>query len=201
MRRDELEELHYIAACVNVATMLKDGLLCHDAAENIPHISVADERVQAIRRQIRLVNGRRLHQYVNLYINGRNAMLFAIQRNSSCAVCILKIKTDVLDYDGALIYDGNAAAGWTRPYASPDGLAYLDRDLIFATYWNHDDPVEKEHHKQIMQAEVLVPDRIPVTEITGAYVPNNATKQILMAECPSLSITIKPSLFFYTHAT
>lgn len=196
MERSELAELHFISPCSSVPSVLQHGILCHDAAEQIPHMSVADERVQEIRRRSRLPDGRRLHQQANLYINARNAMLYVIQKNSPQPVCILRISTDVLDYEGVIIFDGNAAADWTRPYAPIDGLRNLDRDLVFARYWTHENPSKQLKHKQIMQAEVLVPDRVPSSEIIGAYVPNATIRQQLAQDCPSLSIMVNSSMFF-----
>ncbi len=46
MRREELDELHYITPIVNVASILAKGILSHQLAARISHESVAMQEVQ-----------------------------------------------------------------------------------------------------------------------------------------------------------
>jgi ssDNA thymidine ADP-ribosyltransferase DarT-like protein len=75
LNREQLRELHYITAVENVPSMLQLGLLSHDRAKRVPHRSVAMESIQERRLMKRVPGGRHLHEYVNLYINGRNCMM------------------------------------------------------------------------------------------------------------------------------
>ena len=78
MQREELEELHYITPIVNVASILSSGILSHQLAAKVHHTSVAMREVQDIRmnKVVPGTNGRRLHDYANVYICARNPMLF-----------------------------------------------------------------------------------------------------------------------------
>lgn len=92
MDRSQLAELHYITAIDNVSSMLKLGLLCHVSAESVMHTSVAMDAIQARRARKSVPGGRRLHEYVNLYINGRNIMLSKVLHETSIdAVCLLQV--------------------------------------------------------------------------------------------------------------
>ncbi len=86
MERTRIQELHYITDMANVASMLERGILSYRRAERMAsgHISVADTEVQARRARKRVWVGpssRLLHGYASLYIDARNAMLFALLRS------------------------------------------------------------------------------------------------------------------------
>ena len=68
MQRDELQELHYITPICNVPSILQHGLLSHVRAAKHKHSSVAMAEIQDRRSEVRVPGGRRLHEYVNLYI-------------------------------------------------------------------------------------------------------------------------------------
>src|SRR5207245_4882433 len=78
MERSEVEELHYITHLQNLGSIIRRGLLSHRRAQAHDPISVANPSVQAVRSSKEVPGGRRLHEYVNLYISARNAMLFSI---------------------------------------------------------------------------------------------------------------------------
>lgn len=79
---------------------------------------------------------------------------------------------------------------------SPEGLRELNYDLIFATYWTSDDQFEYWHRKSIKCAEVLVPHRVPVELIIGAYVLNATAEAQLREVGFDRPITCNPNLFF-----
>jgi ssDNA thymidine ADP-ribosyltransferase, DarT len=197
MRREELDELRYITPIVNVASILSRGILSHQLAAKVPHKSVAMQEVQD-RRMNKIVpgTGKRLHDYANIYICARNPMLFK-RKDTHTELCVLKISTTVLDLDGVIVTDRNAAATIAsfRPVAT--GLAFLDREQVFADDWRHPgDELEYLKHRSIKCAEVLVPNRIPPTYIIGAYVSCMQSRVKLARIVPNLQIAIDPHLFF-----
>ena len=196
MKREDLTELHYITPCLNVASVLERGLLCHELAGRFNHSSVADEVVQRIRGRARVPNGLRLHEYVNLYINARNAMMFKLVNNPNPPLCVLAVDLSVLDLAGVVIYDGNAASDWSRPYPSPAGLAAIDKSIVFATYWTDPDRVQQAHKRRVTQAEILVPTSVDPTKVTRVYVPNDVSLKILADTCPTLTTVKTPAMFF-----
>ena len=62
------------------------GLLSHQGASAFPHYSVASEEVQERCRLKRLPNGERLHNYVNLYFDARNPMMYKLLPKGSRAL-------------------------------------------------------------------------------------------------------------------
>jgi len=198
MRREELEELHYITPIVNVASILSSGILSHQLAAKVHHTSVAMQEVQD-RRMNKVVpgtNGRRLHDYANVYICARNPMLFK-RKDIHTDLCVLRISTAILDNEDVIVTDRNAAATIASFRRAAAGLAAIDREQVFADDWRHPgDELEFNRHRSIKCAEVLVPHRIPPTYIIEAYVSCIQSRTALLAVAPDLGVTIDPHFFF-----
>lgn len=193
MDRKDLPELHYIAAIENLPSIQKLGILSHAGAARLPHRDLSDPDVQ--RRRAAVIPGAgKLHDYVNLYLCARNPMLF--RRREEGRVCVLAVNPAVLDAPGAIIADGNAASGYTSFRPSPDGLAALDRDQIFAEYWTDPDLITYWRKKSAKCAELLVPDRVPPALVVRVYVGDDINR----AEADRLSlgwpVTVDRHLFF-----
>ncbi len=119
--------------------------------------------------------------------DGRNIRL--------CAFCALVPR--YLTHLVAVIADRNASSDYVRFDAAPRGLARVSRDLVFAERWTHpDDLIEEWEHKSIKCAEVLVPDRVNATQVTGAYVSGATSQAALLAVAPQLAIMVNGHLFF-----
>lgn len=179
--------------------MLELGLLCHEEASKLPHRSVAMAEIQERRSTKVVPNGLPLHLYVNLYFHARNPMLSKL-RGHHADLCVLRIDPAVLDHPNVVITSQNASSNYVRFYSSPDGLAYLDKDLIYAESWVHEDQIEEWRHKSIKCAEVLVPNKLDSVYIKGAYVSNQITKEQAQASLEAakidLELTIQRDLFF-----
>jgi hypothetical protein len=192
LTRDELSELHYISPIVNVASILKHGILSHNKAEKLNHTSVAMAEIQDLREKVVVPNGMPLHDYVNLYICARNPMMFK-RKGQHADLCVLRVSTDVLDLPTVVVTDGNAAStsrGYAKFAAAPDGLSIVDRDLTFARYWTDPDLFARYRKTCAKCAEVLVPGAVPPKYVTGAYV---SCKENLDA-WPSLGFPIAATL-------
>lgn len=202
MKRDELTELHFITPYANLPTLLQYGIQSHRRAEvgrrkGILQIaSVAMQEVQSRRAGIHVPGGRELHKYANLYLCARNPMMFK-RKAQHKELCVLRIDTAVLDIEGAIITDRNAASIICRFAAAPGGLSIIDKELVFAANWNHDEEIEKRRHKAIKCAEVLIPDQVPPVHIMGAYVSCREVVERVKEIVPELSVTTNGFLFFY----
>lgn len=173
MRRDQLAELHFITPISNLPSICQRGILSHREAEKIPHDSVALETIQDLRKNVAVPGGRPLHDYANLYICARNPMLFRRQ-SQHLTLCVLRVSTDVLDLEGVIITDVNAASPYRRFAPAPRGLSIVDYELTFAEWWTDSDPIQYYRRKSAKCAEVLVPDSIPSHFLMGAYVSCDA---------------------------
>ena len=203
MRRDELTELHFITPHANLPSILQYGIQSHRRAEVgrrkgiLKPISVAMQEVQDIREGIHVPGGRELHEYANLYFCARNPMLFK-RKERHLELCVLRIDTAVLDIEGAIVTDMNAAKRMRRFAAAPDGLVHVNREMVFAQDWRHpNNPIAYERHKAIKCAELLIPDKVPPEHIMGAYVSCEEVEAVVKNVAPQFSITINGHVFFY----
>ncbi|RKJ88992.1 DUF4433 domain-containing protein [Aeromonas veronii] len=111
-------------------------------------------------------------------------------------MCVLKVSRNVLAVASVVIADQNASSTYVR-FLSPQQLASLNLDRVYAQDWRSDDQITYFQQKAAKCAEVLVPYSVPQSLIIGAYVVNNTAKSSLQATGFSLPITINPDLFFY----
>ncbi len=144
---------------------------------------------------------RSLHSYVNLYFCARNPMMYSLQAHHD-EICVVGVSPRVLRLDGVVISDGNAAARLTRFYPSPEGLANLDAELVYARYWTHDDPIEYAKRKAIKCAEVLVPDLVPPQYISRILVLTEEARSRIIVQLGDttahLEVEVNGDVFFHS---
>jgi len=176
MERAELTGLWSIQPISNLASIAERGILCHNRAARLPHADVSMPEVQDIRRTKRVPDARipparwkPLHDYANLYVCPRNPMLYK-RLDRKAELCVLRLGVDVLDLDGVIVTDGNAAGGPTRFFGAAVGIERIERDVTFAEWWTHADPYEKAEHRRRMCAEVLLPEVVPAHFINRVFV-------------------------------
>jgi hypothetical protein len=197
MERSRIRELHYITDIANVPSILEHGILSHRRVERLvgPHVTVASPEVQSHRARKRIWTGSRsraLHDYANLYLDARNAMLYTLLRNQRGDLTVLAVDPQVLDLADVIVTDRNAAsAARFRPAA--EGIEALDEAAVFAGWWH-----ESLAARQRRMAEVLVPDRVRPELIRLAYVPDRPAMKRLEALLGDrrLRIHVNRHLFF-----
>ena len=93
MNRADIKEFYFITPIDNIASIFEYGLLSHNKikASRLSHKSVAHGDVQK-RREDKVIPGgrRKLHDYVNLYFNPRNSMMYS-RKNLHEDLCVLAI--------------------------------------------------------------------------------------------------------------
>lgn len=203
MDRKQVGELFYITHIGNVAGILRSGILSHTRASHVTHTKVDLDTVQEIRSHIRVSPTRMLHDHANLYVCGRNAMMYhVVHHNPIDTVCLLRVSPDVLDLPEVVVTDGNASrVGVTRLDDAATGIAGLDFARVHHQSWIHDaDPVATYEHKRVKQAEVLVPDWIDPAHIVGALAPTpGAMTAITTATGGRLATVVARYPFFDGH--
>jgi hypothetical protein len=201
MRREELTELHYITPIANLQSILKWGIYSHHRVEaarkkGLQSLSIALPEVQDTRSRVQVPNGRPLHEYANLYFCARNPMMFK-RKEQHQAICIVRVATAVLDVEGTVITDQNAAAKFARFESAPDGLEIVDADLVFAEDWRHPgDELAYRRHRAAKCAEVLVPDRVPPQHLFGIFVSCEEARLAVAQTAASLKIEVNGKNFF-----
>lgn len=111
---------------------------------------------------------------------------------------VLMISPEVLEFDGVVITDGNAASNITRFFPPDEGMNHLDfTRRVYADWWTDDDPYVAAEKRRAKCAEVLVPEGIPSSMIIGALVPTEQAKQELVFDGFPHKVLISPKTFFY----
>ncbi len=195
MNKSDILELHFITYIENVSSILTKGILSHNKPRHINFRDISEGGVQERRAKKKIPGiNKSLHDYANLYFDAHNPMLSA-RRSENNDICVLRIKKIILDMEGVIVTDKNAAREcWFKPVE--EGLALLKKDEIYATFWVYrDDPIKQDRHMGIKCAEVLVPECVPSDYIIGAYVANNVALNKLY-KFSELSAIIKSELFF-----
>jgi len=198
--RSQVGELFYITHVTNVTGILRSGILSHNLAQRVTHAKVDLQAVQDIRARVPVSRTRMLHDHANLYVCGRNAMMYYVQgHNPINEICLLRVSPDVLDLDEVVVTDGNAARQpGTRFDDVATGIAALDFDRVHAEWWTkHPTEAENYEHKRVKQAEVLVPDLVHPDLIVGAYAPTQtAAAAVDAASGGALAVVVTRFTFF-----
>jgi len=195
MNKYDIAELHFITYIENIPSILKKGILSHNISRNINFCDISESGVQERRAKKKIPGtNKNLHDYANLYFDAHNPML-SKRRSQNNKICVLRINNIVLNIDGVIITDKNAAREcWFKTV--DEGLPLLNKEEIYATFWIDDnDPIKEDKQKGIKCAEVLVPDRVHSDYIFGAYVANSVAFDNL-CNLSNINGIIKSELFF-----
>lgn len=197
MRREELSELHNVVGISNISSIIEHGILFHRRAGRmgVKHESIANPNVQRVRQRKSVPGGLPLHEYACLYVNARNPMTH-FWKEDHARLCILRIDPAVVAIPNVVVSDMNAARNAARFYPPVEGLGRLDVGVMFAQYWTHADPQERDRRKAMMCAEILVPHQIDPSYILGAYVSCEQSRRDVEAVAPGLPVDVNPYLFF-----
>jgi len=201
MGPDELRDFHYITHVSNLDSILEAGILSHRRASDLDHESVANERVQARREVRRFPTGLALHDYANLYLDARNAMMYRISMGAAHkSLCVVEVSKDVLTLPGVVVTDGNASCGSgvsaTRVFTPDEGVHTLLSEDVYRHSWSHSNPFIKQELKRKRMAEVLVPHHIPPQFFRRVLVSCAETESMLLRKNYAIIVQRYEHLFF-----
>ena len=196
-RRHRIDFLYHFTHVNNMSSILEHGLLSHSDAHRLDYIDISNREVQEIRSE-KKPYGRALHDYVLLYFNARNPMLYVVQQKiQSHDIAILCWDRRLLEIDGSVFTDGNAASRSSDFFKDLQTLNELDWECI------HSDghPRHYADGKRIRCAEVLVPGPVPIERMKKIIVKTPGAKQRLNKTLIGHGgirerVVVDPKLFF-----
>lgn len=172
----------------NLNSIFQSGILSHrEVRMSFPKfVDISDPNVQKLREKKPSISNYPIQDYVPLYVNPRNPMLYAKSKEIS-NLCLIEIDLKVLEENTFLFTDGNAASNKTRFFNKLSELKTLPWEVLEADYWS-----DKEDGKRKKCSEVLVYPKIEIEYIKALHF-----KDFI----PSLSfgnkpIYITPKLYF-----
>jgi hypothetical protein len=185
-----IDSLFHITHLDNVPGILSRGLLCRNRIEDLhlPYLDLSDASCQA-RRSSRHLDGHSidLHDYVPLFIEPRNAMLYRLEKSFDDSgegddLVILQVSGNAAQWRASLLSDGIASSPATQLFhaTDPDGWKALDWEAIACRSWlDQPDPQVAKRHKM---AEVLVRENLHDRHIEQIWVKSPAALQALRAK-------------------
>ena len=197
MERIDIKELHFITCIENVPSILQIGIISRNKAirDKVQFEDVSESGVQERRAGKRIPGtSKGLHDYANFYFDAHNPMLSA-RRSRNDTICVLRIHPAVLNFDGVVVTDINAARD-CRFMSVNEGLDSLDRDKVYMVNWKDpNNSINDYRQAGIKCAEILVPECVESRYIIGAYVANEIALNAFSKIC-NLTVEINHNLFF-----
>ena len=195
MKIEDIVELHYITPTKNVPSILEHGILSHNRAAKLSHDDISMREIQNVRAKKQVPGALELHDYANLYFNGRNKMM-AKRRLEQDRLCVLRVAPDALNLPGAVIADQNASSRYALFLPSPIGLQKLRREQIFVRSWKcPNDQIREWQLGSLVCAELLVPHAIDPKLIPGAYVLDDTARTRFTDLKTNLECVINADIF------
>lgn len=189
--------LFYTTHVNNLGSILDLGILSHKQAhaKKVVNVDISNQQVNKRRNRVEPQLGGNIHEYVPLYINPKNPMLYYLCKNKNREkLVLLKVNPHILLEDNVAFSDGNAAVSTTRFFNNIDDFNRLNWTVINNTYWTtHPDG------KRIRCSEVLVKDKIPLYYVSDLYMYNETPLKDILPLYPNhlgIKVNIQKELYF-----
>ncbi len=158
MKLEDVQELHHITRMLNVASIMRRGLLSSEKAQSRSTRSFGTVEIGEDRQQRRSPTGIPLTQYVHLLMNARGPMwqkhLLRLPLDAATHV-VIRVSPEVLGWSDTYVSAWNADIG-ERTFLPPQqSLALLDPEVIGSKWWNEDKEIERQ-----LMTQVIVPDKV-----------------------------------------
>lgn len=182
--------LHYITHKQNLASICARGLLSRNEVlrHGLTRADISDQEVQSLRERREPIWNRSIHDYVPLYLNPKNPMLF-VRRELRDELVILKIDRDVARTEGVIYCDGNAASAATN-FSLDEEVLTSAREALRAEYWTAVDDGKRRRMAEVLVHQRIAPDRIEAVLCPNGFVANEVRSQ------HGLYALASPSRFF-----
>lgn len=195
--------LCYITPAANLSSILQNGLLSHTAIEKrrMIHSDISMQAVQQRRDAVDVVPGKtKLHDYVNLYFDARNPMMYKTVRRADISlldVCVVFVDYAVLMLSGSVVSDMNASSRYARFYTPDVGLKAIDFNGVYARYWTDTNAAQEFRRKSVKCAEALVLGCVEPKHIIKVVVGSISAQNMVCSEVfGSVPVQVNQDLFF-----
>jgi len=197
----KLRGLYYITHIDNISSILEKGILSHKKImeENIKFTPIYDADIVATRKEKKVIEGKNLWDFVNLYFQPRNAMLYRVVFFGNVNkedIIIIGLKSSILENKNIFITTGNAASPQTEFISSnvsniKEHLKNI-REKTDKEWWSSTDGSKRE-----IMAECLIPEKVGPEYISEIYVSNDiALNKVKKITGEKFSVIPEPEMFF-----
>jgi ssDNA thymidine ADP-ribosyltransferase, DarT/Macro domain len=196
----DVHTLFYITHVDNLESILQHGILSHAERDRraLPARAIYNEEV-VNRRKNRLIDGRSLWEFANLYFEPKNPMLYQVLRGGTESnydnIVLLAVSQRILETSGSYVAAGNAAADATQIFSVDSGEREIGllQKVFQQEYWNGTDG-----SKRTIMAEFLSPISIAPSYISAIYVAKPKVKELIDERYQKfgLDVIVEPHKFF-----
>ena len=197
LEKYKINYLYHMTHKDNLENILRYGLKSHNEAkkENLNKVDISDNQVNDRRSRKEPIFKRSIHDYVPLYFNPKNPMLY-VRKQLQNDIVILAMNPMLLYNDDALFTDGNAASNPTKFYRNIDDLEKLDWSCINSSSW-----YTYQDGKRLRCSEVLVYSIIKTNQILKIFCNNSTTEEFAKQKIGNfvngkIPVEIKYDLYF-----
>ena len=188
--------LFHMTHIQNLGSIIDSGLKCHNAAteyKDISNVKVNDRRDKEVNQF------GNLHDFVPLYFNPRNAMLYQTCKKFNDEIIILEIDKKITLKYYTIFCEGNAARSDAIFTSCKKKLHNFKWDNIYGNDWtNGSTNISGVETKSIMMSECLVKEFIPSSFISRFHVKDQYVLEKIYQKFGDIGsdIFITPRLFF-----
>lgn len=191
--------LYHITHKDNISNILKYGLLSHKNAHSkkLISIDISNQQVNSRRSKFENIYNREIHDYVPLYFNPKNPMLY-VRQNMQNDLIILAIDRKIMFQPNVIFSDGNAASSNTRFYRDLKDLDKLGWFCINDEYWTR-----YQDGKRVKCSEVLVYSQLEIKFIKKINCFNAITRDFIIQHLKNYSqiLTEVSSYLFFNNVS
>lgn len=195
----KLRNFYYITHIDNLSSILDKGILSHKriVEDKIQFTPIYDEEIVAKRKNIKTPDNRNLWDFVNLYFQPRNAMMYRVvffSGKSIDDIILIGVKSNILNKPDIYITTGNAASSDSEILQISEAKEKIKniREKAEKEWWTSENDSKRE-----LMAECLVPDMISTDYIQEIYTSSLSSsqkvKKMIKKEIPVIP---EPTLFF-----
>ena len=188
-------KLYHITHISNLNGIFKDGLMSHNRVR--AYVDISNNDVNKRRSRTDNPHKINLHQYVPLYFNPRNAMLFSCQKKFGEDVVILEIDNEEISNDYTLFSEGNAARQDSKITTNKLDLANFKWEAINSLTWTDNYSDIDVNLKSLMMSECLILNSLNSQHILRIFCSNeNVRARLIKLSLTNVDIKVDKSLFF-----
>jgi hypothetical protein len=189
--------LYHMTHIDNLENIFKYGLLSHNNKHK--KVDISNRDVNARRNKRETIYLKSIHDYVPLYFNPRNAMLFYNQKRHDKDIIILALNpTSIIDnYKDSFIFSNqNCSTDGVLFFNKLEKLKEIDWETLRSYSWTQNK--EKEVYiRQVMMAEFLVYEKISQQHFEKIYCQDlDTAKKLSQQFGDKIEIKINEKLFF-----
>ena len=186
-----VDRLYYICPLKNIPSISEHGILSWNEIEKhaIAHADISLQEAQARRARPEPVFERSVHDYVPLYINPRNPMLY-LRKDLREYLAIIHVSLNAITGKDHIFTDGNAASKHTS-FSRSSSVIESAIEALFAEWWPN-----VLDGKRRRCAEVLVYMNVPSYLVIGATCYSENALTTCIASFKNAQCVIDKSAFY-----